>query len=88
MGYYQPLLKGRTFRNRFLLAASLVFYAWGEPVFVFIMCAGILVNWVLALRMSGQTGGSRKRTLGLAIGGPNCRTSTHTRTFPGSPCGR
>jgi D-alanyl-lipoteichoic acid acyltransferase DltB (MBOAT superfamily) len=68
LGYYQPLLKGRPFRNRFLLASSLVFYAWGEPVFVFIMCAGILVNWALALRMDKQTGGSRKRALGLAIG--------------------
>ena len=35
--YYQPWLRSRTFRNRFLLAASLLFYAWGEPIFVFLL---------------------------------------------------
>ena len=34
MGYY--LCPGR-FRNFFLLLASLFFYAWGEPVYIFIM---------------------------------------------------
>lgn len=39
--YYNPLFTGRRFRNVFLLLASLLFYAWGEPVFVFLMLLSI-----------------------------------------------
>ena len=46
-------------RNVWLLAASLVFYAWGEPTFVFAMLASIAFNYVAALceeslRLSGR----------------------------------
>jgi D-alanyl-lipoteichoic acid acyltransferase DltB (MBOAT superfamily) len=54
--YYNPFLslskspdKGRTFRNAILLLTSLFFYAWGEPLFVFVMIVSILVNWALGL---------------------------------------
>jgi len=50
--YYNPVVKARSFRNVFLLLASLAFYAWGEPVFVFIMFASIAVNWMLALNIN------------------------------------
>jgi len=50
--YYNPLFKARGFRNMFLLFASVVFYAWGEPVFVFIMFASIAINWLLALKIN------------------------------------
>ncbi len=33
------------FRNFFLLLANLVFYAYGEPVYVLIMIGSILVNY-------------------------------------------
>ncbi len=36
-------------KNMILLAASLFFYAWGEPWFVFVMLASIVGNYVLAL---------------------------------------
>lgn len=36
-------------RNLWLLAASLLFYAWGEPTFVLVMLASIGLNYVLAL---------------------------------------
>ena len=36
-------------KNYFLLAASLGFYAWGEPKFVFAMLASIAFNYVAAL---------------------------------------
>ncbi len=45
-GYY---LLDRRFKNYFLLAASLLFYAWGEPKFVFMMIGSILVNYLFAL---------------------------------------
>ena len=48
-------LKGRTARNYILLAASLLFYAWGEPVFIFIMLAAILANYYLVLIMSSNS---------------------------------
>ena len=35
--YYNPIWKGRKFKNIFLLIASLLFYAYGEPVFIFFM---------------------------------------------------
>ena len=37
-------VKSREIRNYILLTASLLFYAWGEPVFVFIMLASIFAN--------------------------------------------
>ena len=47
--YY--LLK-ETYRNAFLLIASLFFYAWGEPKFVFIMIISIVINYLTALGIS------------------------------------
>ena len=46
-------------RNVWLLAASLVFYAWGEPVYVWLMVVAIAVNWLFGLaigkaRASGE----------------------------------
>lgn len=49
MIYYNPFIKNRTFRNVCLLMASLFFYAWGEPKFVFVMLLSIVVNWGLTL---------------------------------------
>lgn len=37
------------FQNVFLLIASLVFYAWGEPKFVFVIIASILINYIFGL---------------------------------------
>ncbi|WP_214805140.1 MULTISPECIES: MBOAT family protein [unclassified Exiguobacterium] len=39
----------RFFRNGWLLVASLFFYAWGEPKFVLLMLASILINYFFAL---------------------------------------
>lgn len=49
--YYSPWSKNRTFRNRFLLFASLVFYAWGELAFLLIMLFSITVGWYAALQL-------------------------------------
>ena len=37
------------YRNYILLAASILFYAYGQPGFVFVMLASILINYLLAL---------------------------------------
>lgn len=34
------------YSNLFLLAASLIFYAWGEPYMVFFMMVSIMANWL------------------------------------------
>ena len=47
--YYNPLCKGRLFKNIFLFLASLGFYAWGEPVFVFLLLLSVLVTWFLGI---------------------------------------
>ena len=46
LGYY--LLRGKA-RNYWLLAVSLVFYAWNKPEFIFILLGSITVNYLGAL---------------------------------------
>jgi len=40
------LIRNNNVRNYLLLAASLVFYAWGEPVYIFLMLFCITVNYL------------------------------------------
>ena len=54
--YYNPLLKSRAFRNGFLLLASLAFYGWGEPLFVFLMILSIAVTWLFGLGLGERKG--------------------------------
>ena len=51
----------REARNNILLLFSLMFYAWGEPVFVFVMLLSIAVNYVCGLIAV------RRPRLGVAI---------------------
>ncbi|KIR01936.1 putative poly(beta-D-mannuronate) O-acetylase [Lachnospiraceae bacterium TWA4] len=46
-GYY--LCKKNWIQNSFLLLASLVFYAWEEPIYLFFLLGSIVVNWTLGL---------------------------------------
>ena len=50
--YYGLLRKHRSLQNAFLLFASLLFYAWGEPKFVAVMILSIIVNWGLGLAVN------------------------------------
>ncbi len=52
----------RACQNVILLIASLVFYAWGEPLYVILMIASILVNSVLA-GLVGKVSGIRIRKI-------------------------
>lgn len=47
--YYVFLRKNRTLQNIFLLIASLIFYAWGEVSFVFVMILSIIANYFFGL---------------------------------------
>lgn len=39
----------RKIKNFILLIASLIFYAWGEPIYVFLMFASIIMNYIFGL---------------------------------------
>ena len=49
LGYYVIFRGMRRAQNLLLLAASLLFYAWGEPWFVLVMIASILANYLFGL---------------------------------------
>lgn len=42
-------LAKRKYRNYILLIFSLIFYAWGEPKYILLMLASIIVNYVMGL---------------------------------------
>ena len=54
------------FKNVLLLIASLVFYAYGEPVYVLLMAASALINYVCALGIS-KAAVLRKPVLAAAV---------------------
>ena len=37
------------FQNILLLAASLIFYAWGEPRYIFLLLFSVFMNWIFGL---------------------------------------
>ena len=49
LGGYYLIRKNRALSNLFLTVVSLGFYAWGEPRFVLVMMASIVMNWLLGL---------------------------------------
>ena len=46
-------------RNALLAVASLVFYAYGEPVYIVVMIASVTVNYFAALIISKLSGKAR-----------------------------
>lgn len=56
LAVYFGLLRKRGARNLFLTLASLFFYGWGEPWFVFVMLASIAFNWLCALEIDKRRG--------------------------------
>ena len=64
--YLINLVLPAKFSNVFLLFASLLFYAWGEPIYVFLMVFSGFVNYRLALKMD-RHGRSHRNLLILSI---------------------
>ena len=57
----QMILPSIRWKNASLLIASILFYAYGEPVYVILLLGSSLMNWILALliadrRRQGKTG--------------------------------
>ncbi len=53
------------FRNCVLVIFSLIFYAWGEPVYVLLMLLSVLINYIAGLGIDRAT---RHRKLALVLG--------------------
>ena len=72
--YYLPVvvlvyfLLPRALRNGFLLLASLLFYAWGEPRYVLLMAATITVFYALGIAIEKSQGRLKKLWLTMAVG--------------------
>lgn len=60
------LLPGMRTKNFLLVAASLVFYAYGEPIYVILLVASSVGNYILA-RLTGECPKIRKFTMTLAV---------------------
>ena len=68
-GYFLLPFKGGL-KNYWLLAASLFFYAWGEPSFVLMMLASIVFNYLMALLVDSRRGkAGAKAFLWLSVAG-------------------
>ena len=50
-------------KNLVIVAFSLIFYAWGEPVYVFLMLACVFINYLIGLWINASAGGWRRLAL-------------------------
>lgn len=56
----------KKFRNAFLFAASLVFYGYGEPVFILLMLVSVTMNYIFGILM-GKYSEDRKKAKVLLV---------------------
>ena len=71
--YFMPGFSGNeekeiSRKNLILCIASLIFYAWGEPVYIVLMCLSIFFNYHLGLDMENHRSSSRKMKCLLIFG--------------------
>ncbi len=64
IAYY---LIDRNYRNWLLLIASVLFYAWGAPKFVFFVMGSVLVDFVLIRQMSLKEGTARRTLFWISV---------------------
>lgn len=70
--YFLPVFKNskaklKVYKNTILLLSSLFFYAWGEPIFVFIMLIYICINYFLVVKMDLSTHKKLFCTLAISL---------------------
>lgn len=62
------LIPGFKGKNALLIVASLVFYAYGEPIYVVLMIVSTVMNWAFGLALARCRGlGAKKTVLGVAV---------------------
>jgi alginate O-acetyltransferase complex protein AlgI len=54
------LLIKEKYSNALLFIASLLFYAWGEPVLVLLMLTSVVLNWLAGIFINKSSGNKRK----------------------------
>ena len=54
-------------RNPVLFVFSILFYGWGEPVFVFLMLATLIFDWLFGLAVSKNAENKKKKKLWLVV---------------------
>ena len=57
----------RKLKNIILLLASLIFYAWGEPTYVFLMLLSIAINYVFGLMVADKTKNPKRKKVILIV---------------------
>lgn len=57
----------KSWRNGILLAASLLFYSWGEPVFIAVLLASITLDFFIAKKMGKSEARQRKIWLTVSL---------------------
>jgi alginate O-acetyltransferase complex protein AlgI len=65
--YFLNLIAPKWLRNPLLLVASLLFYGWGEPIFVLVMIASALANFAFARWMDYARRADKPKQLRLSI---------------------
>lgn len=58
---------GNALKNAALVVFSLIFYAWGEPVYVFLMMGCVVVNYLVGRLIDKSEGGGRKTSLTIGV---------------------
>ncbi|MBE6909135.1 MAG: MBOAT family protein [Ruminococcaceae bacterium] len=61
--YYSPA-SNRKRKNAILLLFSIGFYAWGEPLFIFLMLFAIIINWFIGVQMGNSASGKKAWLVG------------------------
>ncbi len=57
----------KKYRNVILLIASIIFYAWGEPVYILLLILSIFINWLFALFVDKYKQTSKKKAIGYMV---------------------
>ncbi|MEA2114650.1 MAG: MBOAT family protein [Thermodesulfobacteriota bacterium] len=58
---------GKKYRNHVLFAASLLFYLWGEGVYLLLLLSSILATFYIGRRLEKSSGAGQKMLLALGI---------------------
>ncbi len=62
--YYLPF--GITYKNTILILMSIVFYTFGEPLYILLMLGSVLMNYIFG-RLLGKESGKRKLILVISV---------------------
>lgn len=54
-------------RNLVLFLSSMLFYAWGEPIYILLMCFTIFVDYVFGILIDSQVGSGKQKQAKLSL---------------------